>query len=467
MKLIARRGFTDLKGISDPSLTNALNTCVVLLRKLTQCLVSVGGDELSVLPSLNLPLRAIDVRGFSDTLPNMQTQTDPFPGGVPDAAEFLTEELARIRYQLAAIMGQPLWYEDPATSMIGLGNLIGGNLASIGTNVANIAVNAAAIGVNAAAIAANVGNIAANLVLINAHAARHAAGGADALPNNAINSAMIANGAIMNVDINAAAAIAWGKIAADGNLTYDNVNEVIGNQWTFNQQILAPGLQRAGNVLISSTGGNVSLTAPAGNIYLNPSGKIYAQDDLVCEGDLMRNAALLRVVSTSDTHLDVQVETDAIEGGFYPEEHETGRVGGAASAFLRINSKGFYAGTDGYGNYDERKDLEDLRATQPYVDSQGRKMKITAHGDGVFDSNTIPMYLRDKDSITYYTEKGTPNSAYVDQNLMIGWIISLLKSLDVVDIKQDEQMDLALEEILVLKQENQQLGERITELEAS
>ena len=238
----------------------------------------------------------------------MQTQTDPYPLGVPDAAEFLTEELARIRYQLAAIMGQALWYEDPATSMIGLGNQIGANLAAIGTHTADIATNVANIG-------ANVANIAANLALVLTHAARHAVGGADVLPNNAINSAMIADGAIMNVDINNAAAIAWGKIAVDANVVYDNVAETIAAQWTFNQRLIAPGMQLAGNILITSTGGNVSITAPAGNIYLNPSGKTYVGDDLYMQTgsrvQLQNPAAALVGNISADNTPQVLISTNA------------------------------------------------------------------------------------------------------------------------------------------------------------
>lgn len=50
---------------------------------------------------------------YSTTVGQMQTQTDPYPSLSPSQATSLAGEFERIRYQLATIMGNTYWYEDP------------------------------------------------------------------------------------------------------------------------------------------------------------------------------------------------------------------------------------------------------------------------------------------------------------------------------------------------------------------
>ena len=60
--------------------------------------------------------------GYSNTDPQMQVQTDPYPGGVTSHASAVSGELERLRYMIAQITGNPFWYQHPSTSISSLGN---------------------------------------------------------------------------------------------------------------------------------------------------------------------------------------------------------------------------------------------------------------------------------------------------------------------------------------------------------
>jgi hypothetical protein len=65
------------------------------------------------------------IAGASEILANMQTQTDPAPGGTPTLATSGRGELAAIRFILSKISGQTYWYTTPTSNilyLIGLGS---------------------------------------------------------------------------------------------------------------------------------------------------------------------------------------------------------------------------------------------------------------------------------------------------------------------------------------------------------
>ena len=178
----------------------ALKNAADALKKLTKCLVSVGEDSLAIIPRLQLPLHPEDIDDYSEDDAEMQTQTDPYPGESLSHPTYLTGELERIRYQLAQIMGNTHWYEDPATTIAYLKTLAEG------------------------------------------HATRHLKGGEDAFADGSIDPDLLATvpyskldlaDSIVNADIAAGAAIAWSKIAVDPNVCYDDVAETIALRWTF------------------------------------------------------------------------------------------------------------------------------------------------------------------------------------------------------------------------------------------
>jgi hypothetical protein len=58
----------------------------------------------------------LGIGAYSDTDPQMQTSTDPFPSGTSRPTS-LAGELERIRYILNLIIGQTYWYNHPHTSL--------------------------------------------------------------------------------------------------------------------------------------------------------------------------------------------------------------------------------------------------------------------------------------------------------------------------------------------------------------
>lgn len=54
---------------------------------------------------------------YSDTDAQMQIQTAPYPGSVTSHASNLGGEIERIRFQIAAILGNTYWYQAPAASL--------------------------------------------------------------------------------------------------------------------------------------------------------------------------------------------------------------------------------------------------------------------------------------------------------------------------------------------------------------
>jgi len=222
---MARRGFTSDFGqpsfLSDPDLLNAMKDCTQRLERLNKCLASIGEDELSIVPNIAFPIRPEDVNNYSANLAEMQTQTDPYPAGVPSLPEYMTGELERIRYQLNEIIGGNFWYEDVPASLAGLSALLDAHGGRHGAGQPD------ALQVNAI----NTGMLQSSVV--TAVKVADAAITTPKILDQAITSAKILDGTIVNTDIGAAAAIAWSKIAVSGNVVYKNVAEEITGGWTF------------------------------------------------------------------------------------------------------------------------------------------------------------------------------------------------------------------------------------------
>lgn len=72
--------------------------------------------------STNLTPAGID--SYSNTDSQMQIQTNPYPGSVTSHATNMGGELERIRYMLAQLTGNPLWYQPPSVSVATLFNSI-------------------------------------------------------------------------------------------------------------------------------------------------------------------------------------------------------------------------------------------------------------------------------------------------------------------------------------------------------
>lgn len=64
------------------------------------------------------------IGAYSDTDPQMQTSTDPFPSGSTSRPTALSGEIERIRYILNLIIGQTYWYQHPTVSISDLNSVI-------------------------------------------------------------------------------------------------------------------------------------------------------------------------------------------------------------------------------------------------------------------------------------------------------------------------------------------------------
>jgi hypothetical protein len=60
---------------------------------------------------------------WSSTVSQMQTTTDPYPGGAESQATNLAGELERLRYLIAQITGEAQWYIDPDITLATLAGL--------------------------------------------------------------------------------------------------------------------------------------------------------------------------------------------------------------------------------------------------------------------------------------------------------------------------------------------------------
>ncbi len=120
--------------MSDPDLMNSIDLLRIELEKFNNALYSVGTDSLLVQSTALADPQSID--DWSMNLPQMQQQADPYPLGVPDPAVNLAEELERLRYQLAVIMGEAFWYIDPDATIAAM-------------NAAVIALQLAVVGLQA------------------------------------------------------------------------------------------------------------------------------------------------------------------------------------------------------------------------------------------------------------------------------------------------------------------------------
>ena len=306
-----------MSDIYDPSIINELRKCAEGVHKLTRCLASVGEDALAIIPRIQLPLNPQDSLCYSTDLAEMQTQIDPYPAGSPSLPTYLTGELERIRYQLAQIMGNSYWYEDPAESIASLSttlasvksmveahkarHLPGGADELVGVAYSQLTLTDSLVNADinaAAAIAYSKLNLAASLVNADINAAA-------AIAYSKLNLAL----SIVNADIAAGAGIAWSKIAVDPNVTYDDVAATIAALWTFDG-----GIRMGNNDLIEfydDTGDH--------------RGRITAFDD---EFRLWTKSCYLYIRDIDLNYTRVYIETGAaLEGGVYPTTTESGQVG--------------------------------------------------------------------------------------------------------------------------------------------
>jgi microcystin-dependent protein len=74
--------------------------------------------------NLQTNLNPSGLGGYSDTDPQMQIQTAPYPGSVTSHASSIAGELERLRYQLAALTGNPYWYQAPAINIATAANVL-------------------------------------------------------------------------------------------------------------------------------------------------------------------------------------------------------------------------------------------------------------------------------------------------------------------------------------------------------
>lgn len=66
--------------------------------------------------NLNTNLNPLGIGAYSDTDPQMQTSTDPFPGGTSRPTS-IGGELERLRYILNLIIGKTYWYQHPSINL--------------------------------------------------------------------------------------------------------------------------------------------------------------------------------------------------------------------------------------------------------------------------------------------------------------------------------------------------------------
>lgn len=76
-----------------------------------------NGMETNIIDNGLIPAGIDD---YSATDGEMQTQTDPYPGGSTSRPTSLQGELERIRYQLKNITGETYWYYDPDDTVASL-----------------------------------------------------------------------------------------------------------------------------------------------------------------------------------------------------------------------------------------------------------------------------------------------------------------------------------------------------------
>jgi len=69
--------------------------------------------------NLNTNLNALGIGAYSDTDPQMQTATDPFPSGTSRPTS-LAGELERLRFQFVEVIGGTYWYNRPADNIFNL-----------------------------------------------------------------------------------------------------------------------------------------------------------------------------------------------------------------------------------------------------------------------------------------------------------------------------------------------------------
>lgn len=161
--------------------------------------------------------------------------------------------------------------------------------------------------------------------------------------------------------------------------------------------------------------------------------------------------------STAQTVCQLIIATNPSTGGVFPDGSEEGGSGGTNNQWQAVWSKFIYTSGGAHGSYSQRSDLADLRAIKEYRDEAGLPLKTTEHGDPVWDTRTIPEYLRDKESMAFRSKRQTiksniptersfskrklppkpdkilepaPEMAYLNVSYVQGWFISLFKKLD-------------------------------------
>lgn len=161
----------------------------------------------------------------------------------------------------------------------------------------------------------------------------------------------------------------------------------------------------------------------------------------------------LRILDTDVTnfsspgdHHNIVIKCDVNDGGAKPNTHKNGVIGDTATAF-RIMAAEFVYDDDGtIGEFSAREDLEDLRKIRTY-DS-----KSTEWGDKVWDAKTIPLYIKDKaDYDKKQLVSGKEGMGFINNSAFKGWMISLLKKLDEIDVSQNDQLVLLFDEVVAIK----------------
>jgi len=96
-------------------------------------------------------INPLGVGAYSDTDPQMQTATDPFPSGATSRPTSLGGEIERLRFVLAEITGNTYWYQVPTNTLATLATSITAILARFPIQTADIGL----LQVTAATIANN------------------------------------------------------------------------------------------------------------------------------------------------------------------------------------------------------------------------------------------------------------------------------------------------------------------------
>lgn len=253
-----------------------------------------------------------------------------------------------------------------------------------------------------------------------------------------------------------------------------------GSTMSISTKLTTPKVDNAGNLVLESTGEHVHINAPTTgkNIYLNPSGKIYAQDDLVMQGTIQtESSANLNLYGDGGITIESGVEFMSLdgtggycrvridtrssasaydEGGLRPSSHEEGFLGFFDSGVIELAWRVAYVESmyDDDGNltaYSEREDLADLRKIEELIHPETGEKVRNSWGDPIFDAGSIPEYIKRKQHIEAHVGTEREGRGYIKSGRFKGWVISLFKKLDEIDITQDEKLTPLFDELVTIK----------------